>query len=111
MTCREQIEQARAATAAMVQVDEALNVKVLMDLADRAEANIAPLLEANTKDLERMPQSDPRYDRLLLSEDRIRTIAGDLRAVARSEEHTSELQSRPHLVCRLLLEKKNHHTN
>src|SRR3989442_10822288 len=33
----------------------------------------------------------------------------------RSEEHTSELQSRPHLVCRLLLEKKktvenkNHH--
>src|SRR2546429_2575315 len=28
-------------------------------------------------------------------------------AQARSEEHTSELQSRLHLVCRLLLEKKN----
>src|SRR5690554_1313370 len=28
------------------------------------------------------------------------------RKVNRSEEHTSELQSRPHLVCRLLLEKK-----
>src|SRR5439155_24709182 len=28
-------------------------------------------------------------------------------AVGRSEEHTSELQSRGHLVCRLLLEKKN----
>src|SRR5215813_8767959 len=27
--------------------------------------------------------------------------------LGRSEEHTSELQSRPHLVCRLLLEKKN----
>src|SRR5690554_7351078 len=27
-------------------------------------------------------------------------------AAGRSEEHTSELQSRPHLVCRLLLEKK-----
>src|SRR5207253_11253148 len=27
---------------------------------------------------------------------------------ARSEEHTSELQSRGHLVCRLLLEKKKH---
>src|SRR3989442_3681351 len=26
--------------------------------------------------------------------------------MVRSEEHTSELQSRPHLVCRLLLEKK-----
>src|SRR2546422_1706986 len=29
-----------------------------------------------------------------------------LRVCARSEEHTSELQSRLHLVCRLLLEKK-----
>src|SRR5690554_7105672 len=28
------------------------------------------------------------------------------RSNVRSEEHTSELQSRPHLVCRLLLEKK-----
>src|SRR5690554_7289007 len=28
----------------------------------------------------------------------------------RSEEHTSELQSRPHLVCRLLLEKKKNIT-
>src|SRR5690554_7488710 len=30
-----------------------------------------------------------------------------IRLLLRSEEHTSELQSRPHLVCRLLLEKKN----
>src|SRR5690554_7780094 len=29
----------------------------------------------------------------------------------RSEEHTSELQSRPHLVCRLLLEKKKKKEN
>src|SRR5436305_11974575 len=29
----------------------------------------------------------------------------------RSEEHTSELQSRPHLVCRLLLEKKKTQNN
>src|SRR3712207_8118968 len=28
---------------------------------------------------------------------------------SRSEEHTSELQSRQYLVCRLLLEKKKHH--
>src|SRR5690349_22870418 len=32
-----------------------------------------------------------------------------LRAVGRSEEHTSELQSRRDLVCRLLLEKQNGH--
>src|SRR5690554_2406895 len=33
-------------------------------------------------------------------------ISVDTSNPARSEEHTSELQSRPHLVCRLLLEKK-----
>src|SRR3712207_8150373 len=33
------------------------------------------------------------------------TVTGGLR---RSEEHTSELQSRQYLVCRLLLEKKKH---
>src|SRR3712207_7132084 len=31
-----------------------------------------------------------------------------VRCAARSEEHTSELQSRQYLVCRLLLEKKKH---
>src|SRR5215813_11954175 len=36
-----------------------------------------------------------------------RTPRGTRSWVRRSEEHTSELQSRPHLVCRLLLEKKN----
>src|SRR3712207_7958833 len=35
----------------------------------------------------------------------IRTALGQL-ALERSEEHTSELQSRQYLVCRLLLEKK-----
>src|SRR3989442_5942501 len=38
-------------------------------------------------------------------------VTGDASAafcrMLRSEEHTSELQSRPHLVCRLLLEKQN----
>src|SRR2546422_2439006 len=35
-----------------------------------------------------------------------RVTTGDVSPGARSEEHTSELQSRLHLVCRLLLEKK-----
>src|SRR2546422_7753351 len=33
-------------------------------------------------------------------------VLGSLENIHRSEEHTSELQSRLHLVCRLLLEKK-----
>src|SRR5690554_7762530 len=48
-----------------------------------------------------------------LSTEEVYTVMDDLKAygvpvliLSRSEEHTSELQSRPHLVCRLLLEKK-----
>src|SRR5439155_27304382 len=37
--------------------------------------------------------------------------AARTRGSARSEEHTSELQSRGHLVCRLLLEKKKKYKN
>src|SRR2546422_8463872 len=45
------------------------------------------------------------FDRQILHLDRLAT---DIRSTSgkRSEEHTSELQSRLHLVCRLLLEKK-----
>src|SRR3712207_7544103 len=43
--------------------------------------------------------------------DRLRTVSRTLRDLItdRSEEHTSELQSRQYLVCRLLLEKKKTH--
>src|SRR3989442_11860175 len=49
-----------------------------------------------------LADAERQYIRLTLEE-----TGGDIqRESDRSEEHTSELQSRPHLVCRLLLEKK-----
>src|SRR2546429_6061470 len=44
--------------------------------------------------------------RFALKDIRLRPALPDV--LQRSEEHTSELQSRLHLVCRLLLEKKKH---
>src|SRR5437870_13740249 len=48
-----------------------------------------------------------------LGQDRATVSCGNSLAIAakRSEEHTSELQSRGHLVCRLLLEKKKSNIN
>src|SRR3989442_11894871 len=43
---------------------------------------------------------------LAMTRKMIAAVGGNMR----SEEHTSELQSRPHLVCRLLLEKKKKNT-
>src|SRR5690625_639789 len=46
------------------------------------------------------------YDRLGIPEAEKQRLVAGVAAQYRSEEHTSELQSRGHLVCRLLLEKK-----
>src|SRR3989442_7663372 len=51
----------------------------------------------------------PASHRFQLPEHFIESLAEIRQHVIRSEEHTSELQSRPHLVCRLLLEKKKLH--
>src|SRR2546429_5177732 len=54
------------------------------------------------------------YQQVAALDVRVRRVGAERRAagvpaeVVRSEEHTSELQSRLHLVCRLLLEKKKH---
>src|SRR6266498_4298691 len=44
--------------------------------------------------------------RVFAAHDQRKLVLEEFRHLQRSEEHTSELQSRPHLVCRLLLEKK-----
>src|SRR3989442_6811120 len=49
--------------------------------------------------------NDPRRE-ALWGLDRINAAQAWDQTTGRSEEHTSELQSRPHLVCRLLLENK-----
>lgn len=60
--------------------DDKIN-EVLMSLADATEANISYLLEENQKDLVQMEKSNPMYDRLVLTEDRLRAIADDIRNV------------------------------
>jgi glutamate-5-semialdehyde dehydrogenase len=55
---------------------------VLLLLAEETESNIALITGENGKDLARMDREDPRYDRLLLTPDRIRNIAADIRNVA-----------------------------
>lgn len=55
---------------------------VLLALADKAIENIPLIIRENEKDLVRMAESDPKYDRLKLTEERIREIAKDLRSVS-----------------------------
>jgi glutamate-5-semialdehyde dehydrogenase len=56
--------------------------KVLLDVAKVAIEQTNFLLQENKKDLERMDPADPKYDRLTLTADRIKAIAGDIENVA-----------------------------
>lgn len=82
MSAIDQIKKAREASRFMVRIDDATNRKVLLDLADRSENNTDELLTANRLDLQKMADTDPRFDRLLLTAERIAAIAADLRKVA-----------------------------
>ncbi|GAC1302389.1 MAG: glutamate-5-semialdehyde dehydrogenase [Mucilaginibacter sp.] len=56
---------------------------VLQDLAAATIAQAAYLLAENKKDLDRMDPSDPKYDRLQLTTERIKDIAADIHNVAK----------------------------
>ncbi len=61
--------------------DKTIN-QVLIDLADLAIERTDYILEANAEDLSKMERSNPLYDRLLLTKERMEGIASDIRNVA-----------------------------
>ena len=55
---------------------------ILLSVADAIESNTDTLLKANAQDLARMDKSNPMYDRLMLTQERLAGIASDMRSVA-----------------------------
>ncbi len=72
----------RAASRTLLELSEDRVNALLCDMADALESASDRILEANSKDLERMDVSDPKYDRLKLTASRISGIASDMRSVA-----------------------------
>lgn len=56
--------------------------RILLSVADAAEKHTDFILAENRKDLERMDPANPKYDRLKLTEARLKGIAADMRKVA-----------------------------
>lgn len=61
--------------------DETINL-ILIETADAAVAQSKFILDANASDLALMNPDDPKFDRLKLTEDRIKGIASDMKSVA-----------------------------
>ena len=82
MNTSDLIIQANQATASLATLtDSAINT-LLMDTAAALRTHSTAILEANRLDLERMDSANPKYDRLLLTEERIHGIASDMEHVA-----------------------------
>lgn len=71
--------------------DEKIN-RILLAVADAAEAKTDFILAENRKDLDRMDVSNPKYDRLKLTADRLKGIADDIRKVAQLPSPTGIIQ-------------------
>lgn len=76
------LSKAREAARTLARFDDAKIREVLESLAGRTLEAETRILQANLSDLSRMPESDPKYDRLLLNPQRLADIAHDLRCVA-----------------------------
>lgn len=82
MNLTEIFQAVRAASRKLAMLDAETVNDILRAVADRIEAQTESLLEANQEDLQRMEVSNPKYDRLKLTRERLAGIADDMRQVA-----------------------------
>ncbi len=79
--------------------------RVLITLANLLEQNMHAVLKANAKDLAKQDADNPRNDRLMLNEERIKNIANSIRNVSRLPNPTGKKLVNHTLENGLLLEK------
>jgi len=96
--------KAAARFLSRIKAEEVTDILESLSKALRLSAQI--ILEANKKDLARMDVSDPKYDRLKLTEKRIDVIAGDVANVAKLPCPVGEVMESKKMDNGLLLEKK-----
>lgn len=77
-----QLARTKAASRSLVTLPGKTVNAVLLDLADLLIKESKTILRANGKDCSRMNESDPRYDRLLLTSERLKGMVSDIRTVA-----------------------------
>lgn len=75
-------QKAKEASIELALLDEQKINAVLTAVSTAILNNTGRILEANAKDLARMPKDNPMYDRLLLNEERLHGIASDMQNVA-----------------------------
>ncbi len=105
MTVLGNIKKAHAASASLLAVPDSQLRKLLRSLADELINSITLLLKANAKDLAKQSPDNPRIDRLMLDERRIRAIAASIRTIAKLPDPSGKILEKKTLANGLKLEK------
>ncbi len=82
MKIEQQLHNALIASRELNMLEGDTIQSVLMELAKQTRINSDFILQENKKDLEQMDSTDPKYDRLKLTKERIEGIAADMESVA-----------------------------
>ncbi|WP_420150204.1 glutamate-5-semialdehyde dehydrogenase [Spirosoma sp.] len=85
------LQSAQQAAAAVRRLSPDQKTDLLNRMADVLAAHTTDIVAENQKDLDRMPTSDPKYDRLKLTESRIADLAKSLRDVATLPDPAGEV--------------------
>ena len=85
MELKETFQRVKAASKELALISDERKNAILLQVADAIIAQKDMLLRENAKDLARMEQSNPLYDRLQLTDARLEGIASDMRHVATLE--------------------------
>jgi glutamate-5-semialdehyde dehydrogenase len=99
------LQASKVAAPALARCNDAKITALLLDLAERTMQAETEILAANRRDLSRMDEADPKYDRLALDHDRLAAIADDLRNVAALPSPVGEVLEQRHLENGLELSK------
>ena len=102
---QQSLNNTREAARELALCDDKKISAMLESLAERTIAAEKEILKANLSDLSRMPESDPKYDRLLLNPERLADIASDLRNVAAMPSPVGEILEQKQLANGLSLRK------
>ncbi len=101
----EEIKRAKLVSSTLKILTTKQRNLVLLSIADKLLISLKCIIEANKKDLISMSKDDPRYDRLLLTEDRIKSMADSIKTLTAMPDPLDQILEQKNMANGLIIKK------